>query len=373
MGAILLLEDGRKFTGEAFGAAVTRVGEAVFNTAVTGYQEVLTDPSYAEQVVTMTAPHIGNTGVNEDDPESERVWVSGYVVRSLTRAPSNWRSTGGLHQYLARQGVPGMQGIDTRALVRHLRSRGAMKCVISTDGTPEATLREQLAAWPGMAGRNLASEVSCSAPWEFASPTAPRMRFAVVDGGCKRNILQMLAETGCGVRVHPISDPAEAWMDGVDAVLVSNGPGDPAAIPGVVDELRKVIDRGVPVVGICLGSQLLALALGAETYKLKFGHRGVNQPVQDLRTGRVEITSQNHGFAVDRASLERVGAEVTHVHLNDQTVSGFCHHGKRVYAVQYHPESNPGPHDSRFILLEHFIRFAQREESPEDAAETSGR
>jgi carbamoyl-phosphate synthase small subunit len=362
MGAILLLEDGRKFTGEAFGAAVTRVGEAVFNTAMTGYQEVLTDPSYAEQIVTMTAPHIGNTGVNEEDPESNKVWVSGFIVRALTRAPSNWRSTGGLDQYLVRHGVPGMQGIDTRALVRHLRSRGAMKCAVSTDGTSEDQLLEQIAAWPGMDGRNLASEVSCDSAWEFSNPESPRMRITVVDGGCKKNILSLLAEAGCAVRVHPISDTAEAWLDNADAVMVSNGPGDPAAIPGVVDELRKVIDKGVPTLGICLGSQLLALALGAETYKLKFGHRGVNQPVKDLRTGKIEITSQNHGFAVDEESLERVGGEVTHRHLNDQTVSGFWHQSKRVYAVQYHPESNPGPHDSRAILLEQFIRFAQGEE-----------
>ncbi len=359
MGGILLLEDGRKFTGEGFGATATRVGEAVFNTAMTGYQEVLTDPSYAEQVVAMTASHIGNTGVNDEDPESDRVWVAGFVVRSLTRAPSSWRSTGGLHQYLKRHGVPGVRGIDTRALVRHLRSRGAMKCAISTDGTSEEALRERLAAWPGMAGRNLAGEVSCAEPWWHARPEAPRARVTVVDGGCKRSILTLLAEAGCAVRVHPISDPAEAWLDGADLVLVSNGPGDPAAIPGVAQELREVIDRGVPAVGICLGSQLLALALGARTYKLKFGHRGANQPVQDLRTGRVEITSQNHGFAVDRASLEAAGAEVTHLHLNDRTVSGFWHRDKRVYAVQYHPEASPGPHDSRPIL-EQFLRFAER-------------
>lgn len=358
MGGILLLEDGRKFTGDAFGAATTRVGEAVFNTAMTGYQEVLTDPSYAEQVVCMTASHIGNTGVNFEDPESEKVWVSGFIVRSLTRAPSNWRSTGGLHQYLQRQGVPGIQGIDTRALVRHLRSRGAMKCVVSTDGTSEEALREQLAAWPGMEGRNLASEVSCSEPYQFADPDDPRLRVSVVDGGCKKNILILLAEAGCAVRVHPISDPAEAWLKDADMVLVSNGPGDPAAIPGVVDELKKVIAAGVPATGICLGSQLLGLAIGAKTYKLKFGHRGANQPVKDLRSGTVEITSQNHGFAVDRDSLLAAGGEVTHEHLNDHTISGFWHRDKKVFAVQYHPESNPGPHDSRSILTEQFIRFA---------------
>jgi len=358
MGAILLLEDGRKFTGDAFGAVTTRVGEAVFNTAMSGYQEVLSDPSYAEQVVTMTAPHIGNTGVNFEDPESEKVWVAGYVVRSLTRAPSSWRSRGGLNQYLSRNGVPGMQGIDTRALVRHLRSRGAMKCVVSTDGTSEEKLRERLDAWPGMNGRDLASEVSTNKTYVHADPDVPKLRFAVVDGGVKKNILRLLEQAGCYVRVHPIHDTAEAIMDGVDAVLVSNGPGDPSAIPGVTDELQKIIGKK-PIVGICLGNQLLGLALGATTYKLKFGHRGANQPVQDLRTGKVEITSQNHGFAVDEESLLAVGAEVTHRHLNDKTVSGFWHPEKRVFAVQYHPEACPGPHDSSSILLQQFIDFSK--------------
>ncbi len=358
MGAILLLEDGRRFVGQAFGAVTTRVGEAVFNTAMSGYQEVLTDPSYAEQVVCMTAPHIGNTGINLEDEESERVHVAGFLVRSLSHAPSNWRSTGGLHRYLAERGVPGMQGLDTRALVRHLRDKGAMRCVVSTDGTSEAALREQLGAWPGMVGRNLAVEVACKAPWVSSDPKQPTVRFAVLDGGIKRNILRLLGDTGAYVRVHPITDPASAFTDGVDAVLVGNGPGDPAALTGPVGELRSVLGK-LPVVGICLGHQLLALALGAETYKLKFGHRGANQPVRDERTGRVEITSQNHGFGVEPKSLAATGAVVTHTHLNDHTISGFVHPGKRVFAVQYHPEAAPGPHDSRSILLHQFVRFAQ--------------
>ncbi|MBA2319550.1 MAG: glutamine-hydrolyzing carbamoyl-phosphate synthase small subunit [Deltaproteobacteria bacterium] len=362
MGAILLLEDGRRFVGEAFGAVTTRVGEAVFNTAMSGYQEVLTDPSYAEQVVCMTAPHIGNTGINLEDEESERVYVSGFIVRSLSRAPSNWRSTGGLHRYLADRGVPGMQGIDTRALVRHLRDKGAMRCVVSTDGTAEPALAEQLRAWPGMLGRNLAEEVACAAPWVAADPEKPTIRFAVLDGGIKRNILRLLGETGAYVRVHPITDSAEAIMDGVDAVLVGNGPGDPAALTGTVTELKKIVGK-MPVVGICLGHQLLALTLGAETYKLKFGHRGANQPVRDERTGRVEITSQNHGFGVDAKSLAATGAVVTHTHLNDLSVSGFVHEDKRVFAVQYHPEAAPGPHDARSILLHQFVRFAKGEKA----------
>jgi carbamoyl-phosphate synthase small subunit len=358
MGAILLLEDGRKFVGDAFGASTTRVGEAVFNTAMSGYQEVLTDPSYAEQIVTMTVPHVGNTGVNNDDPESERVWAAGFVVRSLTRGPSSWRSTGGLHQYLVRYGVPGMQGIDTRALVRHLRTRGAMRCVISTDGTPEEELRERLLAWPGMEGRALAAEAACPEPYLYADPARPTARFAVLDGGCKRNILRLLEASGARVRVHPITDPAERFLEGVDAVVVGNGPGDPAALPGVVDELRKAVGTK-PLLGICLGFQLLALACGARTYKLPFGHRGANQPVRDERTGRIEITSQNHGFGVDRASLEAIGATVSHTHLNDGSVSGFVFPEKRVYAVQYHPEASPGPHDSRGILLAEFVARAK--------------
>jgi carbamoyl-phosphate synthase small subunit len=357
VGGILLLEDGRAFAGEAFGASQTRVGEVVFNTSMTGYQEILTDPSYCEQIVVMTVPHVGNYGVNDEDPESDRVWVNGFIVRELSRRWSNHRATEGLDRYLREAGVAGIQGIDTRALVRHIRDKGAMKAVVSTDGTPRERLEALLQDWPGMTGRGLADVVSTAAPYVFADPASPRARVSVVDGGVKRNILRLLAQAGCRVEVFPSASAAEDWMSGADFIFLSNGPGDPAALGGMVAEVKKAIGQ-IPVVGICLGHQLLGRALGAETFKLRFGHRGANHPVRDLETGRIEITSQNHGFCVEPNGIEAAGGRLTHVNLNDGTLEGFCHDDLRIAAVQFHPEACPGPKDSGHLLLDRFLRVA---------------
>jgi carbamoyl-phosphate synthase small subunit len=360
MGGILLLEDGRKFVGEAFGAHTTRVGEIVFNTAMTGYQEVLTDPSYREQIVTMTTPHIGNYGVNDEDMESASVHVAGFVVRKVSRRPSNHRSTAGLDRWLRTAGIPGLQGIDTRALVRHIRAKGAMRAVVSTDGTSEEALMKQLKSWPGMTGRALAHEVSRSTAEKTVDGGEGAVRVALVDGGAKRNISRLLSKAGCTVTEYPLSASADEWMSDADLVFFSNGPGDPAALTDVVEQIRKVVGKK-PMAGICLGHQLLALALGASTYKLPFGHRGANHPVRDETTGKVEITSQNHGFCVDRTAIEKAGGTVTHTHLNDGTVAGFAHAGHRIAAVQFHPEACPGPRDSEHLVLDRFVSLARSE------------
>jgi carbamoyl-phosphate synthase small subunit len=352
--AVLVLEDGLTFRGTSYGAPGETFGELVFNTGMTGYQETLTDPSYCRQIVAMTAPHIGNTGVNDDDPESRRIWVSGYVVREPARIASNWRAVRGLGDELRTQSVTGIAISGTRALTRHLRERGAMRAAISTQEADPERLLERVLASPGMAGADLAREVTTAAPYLVRPPDGVPVsyRVAAVDLGIKAATPAAMARLGCEVLVLPAaSTAAEILAGSPDGVFFSNGPGDPAAAGYAVEAMRQVLEAGVPLFGICLGSQILGRALGLGTYKLRFGHRGVNHPVKDLRTGRVLITSHNHGFAVAmpaETSFETPfgPAEVSHVNLNDGVVEGLRLSGAPVFSVQFHPEAAPGPHDA---------------------------
>lgn len=349
---MLVLEDGRAFHGQAYGAVGETFGEAVFNTGMTGYQETLTDPSYHRQVVVMTAPQIGNTGVNDDDAESARIWVGGYVVREPSRVRSNWRSERTLDDDLVAQGVVGISGVDTRALTRHLRERGAMRVGISSSSLDVDALLGRVRSSPGMEGSDLAREVST--PHSYVVPAVGDRRFTVaaLDLGIKRRTPWHLARAGCEVHVLPASATAADLLSvAPDGVFFSNGPGDPATADYAVDAMRGVLDADVPVFGICFGNQVLGRALGLGTYKLRYGHRGVNQPVQDRVSGRVHVTSHNHGFAVD-APLDRPSqtpygpVEVSHVDLNDDVVEGLRCLDARAFSVQYHPEAAPGPHDA---------------------------
>jgi len=360
--ALLALEDGSVFAGRALGAAGETFGEAVFNTGMTGYQEVLTDPSYARQIVVMTAPHQGNYGTNGDDPESARVQVAGFAVREAARRPSSWRATRSISEDLADGGVMAIEGIDTRALTLRIRSRGAMRSGITTTDTDAASFVERVRAAEEMAGADLARWVSVTEPYAahdlVGSASAERgriFRVAAYDFGLKRSILRLLAAAGCETTVVPATTPADRVLaGGYDGVFLSNGPGDPAATSYGLAAARSLLGR-LPVFGICLGHQLIALALGGRTYKMTFGHRGVNQPVKNLRSGRVEITSHNHGFAVDRDALAGTAfgrVELTHVNLNDGTVEGLRCVDVPAFSVQYHPESAPGPHDSRYLFDE---------------------
>jgi carbamoyl-phosphate synthase small subunit len=356
--ALIALEDGRVFRGRSFGAPGTRCGEVVFNTSMTGYQEILTDPSYAGQIVTMTYPLIGNYGVNPDDVESGRIQAEGLIVREACRIPSNWRSRQSLPDYLATQGVIGIEGVDTRALTLHIRTVGAMRAAISTEGRTAEELVAMARAWEGLVGRDMVRFVTRPEAEAWPAPAETRFRVVAYDFGVKRNILRLLAASGCQVTVVPAGTSAEATLAAKpDGVMLSNGPVDPAALTRIIPEVRKLVGKA-PIFGICLGHQLLGLALGGKTFKLKFGHRGANQPVRELATGRIDITSQNHGFCVDIDSLPQDEVELTHVNLDDNTLEGFRHRKLPLFAVQYHPEASPGPHDASH-LFGRFVRLME--------------
>jgi carbamoyl-phosphate synthase small subunit len=359
--AVLVLRDGRVFRGRALGAAGEAHGEVIFNTAMTGYQEILTDPSYHGQIVTMTYPMIGNYGINEEDVESHRPWANGLIVKEASAYPSSWRGRVSLDEYLKTHGLVGLQGIDTRALTRHLRDHGAQDGIISSVDLDVSRLREKARALPGLVGRDLVAEVTVAEPftwktgaWDLAKgyrpPPPARWSVVAFDAGIKFNILRQLRAAGCEVTVVPASTPAAAVLEyRPDGVFLSNGPGDPEGVPYLIDAVRALIGK-VPIFGICLGHQIIGLAAGGRTYKLPFGHHGANHPVKDLATGRVEITSQNHGFAVDPASLAGRGWEPSHVNLNDDTCEGLRHPELPVFCVQYHPEASPGPHDASYLF-----------------------
>jgi carbamoyl-phosphate synthase small subunit len=373
MQGLLALEDGKTFSGIGFGAEGVQTGELVFNTSMTGYQEILTDPSYYKQIVTMTVPHVGNTGINPEDTESDRVWVAGFVVRALSPTVSNWRSERDLDAYLREQGVIGLSEVATRALVRHIRERGAMRAAIAhgeAAAEPEK-LVELARNSPDMSGWNLVDEVTCAEPYHWTEQSDPAWYrhhrydpsgalIVAYDTGIKRNILRMMTDRGLRVTVVPAHTPAsEVLAMNPAGVFLSNGPGDPAAVTGMIENTRQLLGK-VPIFGICLGHQILALALGGKTEKMRFGHRGGNQPVKNLLTGVVEISSHNHGFAVTPDS-DLGGAEVTHINLNDNTIEGLRHVELGAFSVQYHPEASPGPHDSLYLFDEFVGRVKDNE------------
>jgi carbamoyl-phosphate synthase small subunit len=363
----VVLEDGMVFEGESFGAIGEQVGEVVFNTSMTGYQEVLTDPSYSSQIVTMTYPLIGNYGINDTDIESGRVQVSGFIVKEACEYPSNFTSKKTLSQYLKENNIVGVSGVDTRKITRHLRIAGALKGIISAQEKAVSidSLVEKARSWKGLNGLDLAKNVTCKKAyiWDEQLPdkNVEGNKFKVIayDFGVKYNILRILRSLGCAVTVVPAStSAAEVLAQKPDGVFLSNGPGDPAAVTYAIDSIKQLIGK-VPIFGICLGHQILGLALGAKTYKLKFGHRGANHPVKCLKTGKIAITSQNHGFCVDIESLKEKGVTMTHLNLNDNTCEGLEDAAQKLFCVQYHPEASPGPHDSGY-LFKQFVEMMKK-------------
>lgn len=349
----LILEDGTEFEGKSFGYEDDSLGEVVFNTSMSGYQEVLTDPSYSGQIVAMTYPMIGNYGVNETDVESEKVQVAGFVVKEYSKTYSNFRATGSLGDYLKSNRITAIEGVDTRMLTKHIRDKGALTGGIFFD---KKNAVDRLKNHPSMEGLDLATKVSCDQPYKFGEDKKGMPRVAVYDFGVKRNILRLLNKAGFAVNVYPSKTPLEKVIqDGCNCVFLSNGPGDPDAIPYAKELIKDITKKAIPTFGICLGHQILALGLGGKTYKLKFGHRGANQPVKNFKTGHVEITSQNHGFTADFESLRKNNnIEITHINLNDNTVEGLKHKKLPIFSVQHHPEANPGPHDSLYMFGEFY-------------------
>ena len=367
MKAILLLEDGTVFEGTSFGAKGQKCGEVVFNTSMTGYQEILTDPSYNEQIITMTYPLIGNYGTNRADTESRKVFASGFIVKENCDYPSNWRNKGSLSNYLKKSNVVGLEGIDTRKLVKHIRTEGAMRGIISSTEFRITNLAKKLREYPGLVGRDIVKNVTVRKPYAWDQGVIdilnnqqkkPKTKYKVIafDFGIKRNILRLLYSHGCDVCVVPANTSVkEVLARKPDGVFLSNGPGDPAPVSYAIEIVKQLLGK-VPVFGICLGHQILALALGGRTYKLKFGHRGANHPVKNLKTGKIEITTQNHGFCVDMDSLKDKDVELTHINLNDNTLEGFRCRSIPAFCVQYHPEASPGPYDSAYLFAE-FIKL----------------
>ena len=349
--AILLLSDGSLFEGISFGSAGETIGEVCFNTGMTGYQEILTDPSYCKQIVTMTSPHIGNYGINYEDMESQKVQVAGFVVKEETRVPSNWRSKESIGDYLRSQRIVGIQNIDTRALTKHIRDNGAMNGIISTEENNIEILKKKLEKTPEMNGLDLAKEVTCKSMYRWSEKQKGRFNVAAIDFGVKHNILRLLEKNDCNITIFPANaSPSEILASNPDGIFLSNGPGDPSAVSYGIDTVRELLGKK-PIFGICLGHQILAIALGASTFKMKFGHRGINHPVKRIDSGEIEITSQNHGFAVDLDSLPD-NVLSTHLNLNDNTSAGIKSVELSAFSVQYHPESSPGPHDSRYLFTD---------------------